>query len=47
MKAAVTLALMARAIGRTKKGAGASWIRLNISFNNNGGMAEPSAKCSQ
>ena len=42
-----TFAAMPRAMGRTKNGIGALATRLKINFSSSGGIAEPSAKCSQ
>ena len=42
-----TCAEIARATGLTKKGIGAWPILSNTSFISSGGIAEPSAKCSQ
>ena len=46
-KPSITLPAMARAIGLTKNGIGAVLTLSNTSVNSSGGMAEPSAKCSQ
>jgi hypothetical protein len=46
-KPSSTLSAMALAIGLAKKGIGAFLILLKTSAITSGGMAEPSAKCSQ
>ena len=45
--ASITLPAMARAIGRTKNGIGPLATRSKTSVSSSGGIAEPSAKCSQ
>ena len=45
--AVFTLREMPRAIGLAKNGIGEVSIRSNTSFSSSGGIAEPSAKCSQ
>jgi hypothetical protein len=47
MKALVTWAAIFRVMGLTKKGTGAEATLSNTSFISSGGIAEPSAKCSQ
>ncbi len=47
MKLARTLSAMPRAMGLTKNGIGAVRMRLKTSAIVSGGIAEPSAKCSQ
>ncbi len=47
MKLFLTLLAMPRAIGLTKNGMGDDSTLSNTSFISSGGMAEPSAKCSQ